>query len=177
MTPAQNSEWQWLRQYGLLALWVGWLLTISALIQLVLISTGMTVRSMAPDSMLPHAAEHAWFAVRTELVPGILALGVAQFVEWLSGSGKRPGWLLRHAPQLFIVAAAVYLVGFVQTLWAIPGLFTSFADNNVGNPMLSAVFIVLHNVLMRLAPVIVFIGLAEASRRMGPIVEESKSLV
>lgn len=116
--------------------------------------------------------------LRNELVPGILALGVAQFLSCLVEQETRPGWLLRQGPHLLILAALVYLIQLVQMIWRIPEVIRNAPSENMGFLEYGMpAIIITQGLIARLAPVIILFGLAEALRRMGPIVDESKSTV
>jgi hypothetical protein len=96
----------------------------------------------------------SWGILRTELVPGILALWVAQFLRWLTEREIRIGWLLRQGPRLLTLAAIVYLIQLVLMIWRIPRVFEDFhgISHEVWYSVFSASFVITQNLVMRAAP-------------------------
>lgn len=178
MQSPNENQWQWLKVYGGIARWSGWMLVIFSVLGLVGFIYGFFerwVRSNQPFSVTMNQLQFIWANLRTALMPGIMALGIAQFLRWLTDQESQPGLLLRHGPKLLIISAAIYLSQVVLMLWQLPGVIRTFTRNLT--PIIPMGLIIVSDFLVTLAPVIILFGLAEALRRIGPIVGESKEMV
>lgn len=183
MVSMVENQWNWLRPYVGIARWVGWLLLIFGALTLAQLAYGSFelryVNHQPVSAILAHSLEMAWNILRNVLLPGTLALGVSQFLRWLVEKETRPGWLLRLAPTLLVFTAAVYLVQVGLMVWRLPGVIRMInkPEYTAGYPVIAILSVIVPNFLIGLAPVIIFFGLSEALRRIGPIVDESKELV
>ncbi|MFQ6036020.1 MAG: hypothetical protein ACE5NM_09280, partial [Sedimentisphaerales bacterium] len=104
------------------------------------------------------------------VLPGLLALGVAQFIRYLSEKSYRPGWTLRCAEGILYLYAVLLVV---HTVWSI-----FFA----ARPMFpeisySAEPVTISHLLIVAAKATILIGLAQILARVMPVIEESKTLV
>lgn len=183
MKSMKDNPWQWLKPYIAIARWVGWLMIFFGalgLFETIWGSISMRHETNQPWTtvIVPHALESTWQLLHNMFLPGILALGVAQFLRWLTDREARPGLLLRKGPRLLFFGAAIYFIQVGLLLWRIPGVLAKLDKPEYNlNPVLITADVIIPNLLIQVAPVIILFGLAEALRRLGPIVDESKDLI
>lgn len=182
MMEMKDNQWRWLKPYIGFARWVGWLLIFFAVFFLGLspyeIFTIHHETHQPYSVLLTNALGQSWQLLRTMLMPGILSMGIAQFLRWIMERDSKPGLLLRHGPRLLLIAAAVYFFQMALMIWRLPDLFAKLTAPQYNlNPVLLTGYTIIPNLLMQVAPVIILLGLAEALRRLGPIVDESKELI
>jgi hypothetical protein len=97
---------------------------------------------------------------------GLLALGISQFIRYLTEEGYQPGRILRHGDKL-LYAYAVYII--VDIAWALR--YYHFA-------LTYQVFIdLLLAFLIMAGKIFILVGLAQLLKRILPMIEESKTLV
>ena len=176
---AQQYEWQWLRPYRAIARWVGWVLVALAIINFMVTPFQFIYDSEYHQPYGFFVSSYLYqslHVLRNILIPGVLSLGVAQFLQWVSDTSNTPGWLLRKGPVLLAIGAIVYLLQFGQMLYRIPSTVVMLAESNMSLSVAVA-SIIIPNLLIQIAPVIILVGLAQALRRLSPIVDESKFLV
>jgi len=93
---------------------------------------------------------------------GIIVLGVAQLIKYVSESEYQPGWLLRHGTGILYLFAVLMLVNSViRYCFLMP-----IESSGIGMFLLPDV-----------AKMLILIGLAEILKRVLPVIEESKTLV
>jgi hypothetical protein len=109
---------------------------------------------------------------------GLLLLGTAQFIRYISEKQYQPGWLLRHGDKL------LYLYAFFQIINAVVGFaeFTIFIMSRTNHHFSFAeacqtLFIWSFIILTSIAAILILVGLAQVLRRIMPVIEESKTLV
>ena len=97
-----------------------------------------------------------------QLPLGIIVLGVAQLIRYVSESEYQPGWLLRHGTGILYLFAVLMLVNSViRYCFLMP-----IESSGIGMFLLPDV-----------AKMLILIGLAEILKRVLPVIEESKTLV
>lgn len=177
---AQKYEWQWLRPYRAIARWVGWVLVALAIINFMVTPFQFIYDSEYYQPYGFFVSSYLYqslHVLRNILIPGVLSLGVAQFLQWVSDTSNTPGWLLRKGPVLLAIGAIVYLLQFGLMLSRIPSTVAMLTKPEINSNPSVVVATIIPNLLIQIAPVIILIGLAQALRRLSPIVDESKSLV
>ena len=183
MEFANENKWQWMRPYRAVSRWIGWILIFFGCLDLIgsfynAYHEPHIWNEMSFSDLFLALGKQSWFILRDKWMPGILALGVAQFLHWLIDQETKPGWLLRHAPRLLLFAAFVYLIQAIWLIFLVPSSIRFFRMNSPQGDLLNVIAsVIIPNLLMRIVPVIILFGLAEAMRRMGPIIDESKSTV
>ncbi len=115
------------------------------------------------------------------VLPGILVLGIAQFIRYLFESEYKPGHILRYGDKILYLFAFLLMVGVVWQHLIISGnvmqLDIFLMMNNIGlyfKKMLLALFA---SLVLTVPKVLILIGLAQVVKRIMPVIEESKTLV
>jgi len=106
------------------------------------------------------------------VLPGLLMLGPAQFIRYLSEKSYRPGWVLRCAEGILYLYAILLPVQAIYSYFSPtePALLKGgFAT---GAATLSSL-----TILLTAAKVTILIGLGQILARVMPVIEESKTLV
>ena len=93
---------------------------------------------------------------------GVIVLGVAQLIRYVSESEYQPGWLLRHGTGILYLFAVLIFVGPVARYCFLMPVGSSY--------------IVMH-LLGDVAKMLILIGLGQILKRVMPVIEESKTLV
>ena len=121
--------------------------------------------------------QRSWFPLMSY---GLAALGVAQFIRYLFDRNYQPGWILRYADKILYVFAFFAIWRAVGMIW----IFVSNYDNAARmysrldiSPPYTWLLLVLPVLLLCSAKLLAIIGLAQALRRIMPVIEESKTLV
>ena len=113
------------------------------------------------------------------VLPGLLMLGLAQFIRYLSENKYRPGWTLRCGEGILYLYA-VLITG--QVLWNYvlgPGMKANMYLVEGLRPEIYQVGLltILASALLTAAKVVILIGLGQILARVMPVIEESKTLV
>lgn len=158
-----------LKLYCVVAGIIGWLLIIGGFFWFVAtlssIDTSITVR---PEGLL-YVISSLLFDFT---LPGLVALGVMQFIAYLFGNTDKPGWLLGMADWLlYMYAVFVAFKAFFKYLW--------YSDwyAEVISLETSRLLFVQPFLLPTVAKILILVGLAQIIRRIMPVIEESKTLV
>jgi len=121
--------------------------------------------------------QRSWFPLMSY---GLVALGVSQFIRYLFDRNYQQGWILRYADKILYVFALFAIWRAVGAIW----IFISNYDNAARmylrldiSPPYTWLLLVLPVLLLCSAKLLAIIGLAQALRRIMPIIEESKTLV
>jgi len=97
---------------------------------------------------------------------GLIVLGVAQLIKYLSESEYQPGWLLRHGSViLYFFAVLIFVGSLIRYCFLLPA--TKAVDSS---------YIVMH-ILWDVALMLILIGLGNIFKRVMPMIEESRTLV
>jgi hypothetical protein len=113
------------------------------------------------------------------VLPGLLMLGLAQFIRYLSEKNYRAGWTLRCGEGILYLYA-VLITG--QVLWNYvlgPSMKTNMYLVEGLRPEIYQVgpLTIPASVLLTAAKVVILIGLGQILARVMPVIEESKTLV
>jgi len=103
--------------------------------------------------------------------PGIVVLGLAQFVRYLCENNYEPGWILRHGDKVLYLYAAVLIIGHVAWSFIQFTVYRNFSMHDL------RVGYLLAGLLPSLAWAVILVGMGQVLRRMLPMIEESKTLV
>ncbi len=155
-----------LRAYYIAAQTIGWVLVILSAIPALLIPyiisgvfneyPGGIIRILGPLIEL--------FFRRLPL--GVVLLGVAQFIKYVSERQYQPGWLLRHGSGVLYLFAILMITGQI--------IRYCFYIHDI-KPVDS--FYIVAHLLADVAVMLILIGLGNILKRIMPVIEESKSLV
>ena len=121
--------------------------------------------------------QRSWFALMSY---GLAALGVAQFIRYLFDRNYQPGWILRYADKILYVFAFFAIWKAVGAIWIFISNYDNATRTNLHSdisPPYTWLLLVLSVVLLCSAKLLAIIGLAQALRRLMPVIEESKTLV
>ena len=100
------------------------------------------------------------------LLLGVIVLGVAQLIRYVSESKYQPGWLLRHGTGILYLFAVLKFVGSVVRYFFLLPAITP----------IDSVSIQIY-LLVDVAKMLILIGLADILKRVLPVIQESKTLV
>jgi hypothetical protein len=159
------------------AAWVvGWLLVILGGVAGVLFLYDFEnaigkIRGLSENQTFIAVFERSWFSL---LLPGLIALGVSQFLRYLLENESRPGFLLRHSDKvLFLYALLIVLQG----MGGIGVMIYSNRGCSIYHLAPWFIYCVLPMGLLTGAKALILIGLAQILRRVLPMIEETKTLV
>ena len=159
-----------LKFYCTAALIIGWLLIVGGFIWFI-----PTLKSLNINDLYK-GADAILYAVSALLfdffLPGLIALGVMQFIKYLFEDTKKPGCILRAADWLFYIYAVFLVVKtYLQYFWN----STWYAE--VIESETSRLLFIQPFLLPTIAKVLILVGLGQILRRIIPVIEESKTLV
>lgn len=159
-----------LKFYCTTALIVGWLLIIGGFAWFIPAMTSLNI------SDLYKGADAILYVVSAMLfdflLPGLIALGVMQFIRYLFEDINKPGCILRNADRLFYIYAVFLIVKtYLQYFWN----STWYAE--VIESETSRLLFIQPFLLPTIAKVLILVGLGQILRRILPVIEESKTLV
>jgi hypothetical protein len=160
-----------LRSYCLGARIIGWLLLVSALVQVIVapFSGFLDVSGELRPYMIYRLCQQTLVGY---VLLGLVLLGLAQFVRYLYESEYRRGLILRHGDMVLYLYALALVVN--------PILYYYFRMKTIGSTYANtdSLFLYLLIVLLpAIAKALILVGTAKVLKRMVPMVEESKTLV
>jgi hypothetical protein len=102
------------------------------------------------------------------MVPGLAAVGIAQFAGYLFAKEGQPAFVIRHGHIFF------YTLGGFEIFWAYfrYALFINLIEDSYARVLWTQPLL-----LPTLAKVLLLIGLGQILKRILPVIEESKTLV
>jgi hypothetical protein len=156
--------------YCTAALIIGWLLIAGGFLWFI-----PTLMSLNIDDLYK-GADAILYAVSAMLfdflLPGLIALGVVQFIRYLFEDKTKPGCIIRNADRLFYIYAAFLIVRkYCQYSW------NSIWYAEVIESETSRLLFIQPFLLPTIAKVLILVGLGQIFRRLLPVIEESKTLV
>jgi len=159
-----------LRFYCTTALIIGWLLIIGGFLWFI-----PTIMSLNIDDLYK-GADAILYAVSAMLfdflLPGLIALGVVQFIRYMFEDKTKPGCILRNADRFFYMYAAFLIARkYFQYSW------NSVWYAEVIESEMSRLLFIQPFLLPTVAKVLILVGLGQIIRRIIPVIEESKTLV
>jgi hypothetical protein len=100
------------------------------------------------------------------LLLGVIVLGIAQLMRYVSESEYQPGWLLRHGTGvLYIFAVLMFAGSVIRHIFLLPAI----------KPV--DIFSIEMHLLADVSKMLILIGLGNFLKRVIPVIEESKTLV
>lgn len=123
----------------------------------------------------PYASENFIYAsvsfVFEFVMPGLIALLLAQLVRYMLESDYKPSWILRCGDKILYVYAALLIVQNILIYYALPSR-VGLLGNGPGHLLLVQPLIV-----PLATKILILVGLGQILRRIIPVIEESKTLV
>ncbi|MHC4437019.1 MAG: hypothetical protein ACYS3S_06650 [Planctomycetota bacterium] len=159
-----------LKFYCTAALIIGWLLFAGGFLWFIPTIMSLNINDLykGADAIL-YAVSAMLFDF---LLPGLIALGVVQFIRYLFEDTTKPGRILRNAHWFFyIYAVFLVVITYLQYFWNI----TWYAE--VIESETSRLLFIQPFLLPTVAKVLILVGLGHILRRIIPVIEESKTLV
>ena len=158
-----------LRLYCVTAGVIGWLLIIGGVFWFVLTASSIDTSTAERPEGLMYLISSMLFDF---VLPGLIALGVMQFIRYVFADSQKPGRLLGMANWLF------YLYAVFLTLKAyFKYIFFSDWYAEAISLETSQLLFVQPFLLPTAAKVLILVGLGQIIRRLMPVIEESKTLV
>ncbi len=159
-----------LKFYCTAAFIIGWLLIVGGFVWFIPTITSLNIND------LYKGADAILYVVSALLfdffLPGLIALGVVQFIRYLFEDASKPGCILRNAHWLFYIYAVFLIVKtYLQYFWN----STWYAE--VIESETSRLLFIQPFLLPTVAKVLILVGLGQILRRLLPVIEESKTLI
>ena len=159
-----------LKFYCTAALIIGWLLIAGGFLWFIPTIMSLNINDLykGADAIL-YAVSALLFDF---LLPGLIALGLVQFIRYLFEDTNKPGCILRNADRFFYMYA-VFLIArtYLQYSWNC----TWYAE--VIESETSRLLFIQPFLLPTIAKVLILVGLGQIIRRIIPVIDESKTLV
>ena len=153
-----------LKIYCITARIIGWTILVAVGVWIALILAGLGGGNQDSKGFLLRSIPSFIFAY---MLPGLITLGVAQFIRYLFEREYRPGWILRYGDKILYLYAAVQIVfDVLRHVHAVKVFTRAQVWPMAVLPM-----------LFLAAKVLILVGLAQILRRVMPVIEESKTLV
>lgn len=164
-----------LKFYCLAARIFGWVLICGGTIWFLLfVLVTLAVNDAAGTIGWPHTSENFVYAstsfVFEFILPGLIALLVAQFIRYMLETEYKPGWILRYGDKVLYVYSAL-LIG--QNILMYYVLHVVLLEKNSPGHLL----LVQPLVVPLATKILILVGLGQILRRILPVIEESKTLV
>ncbi|MCE5229175.1 hypothetical protein LLG95_06215 [bacterium] len=165
---------RWLSTYCALARFTGWMLVFFGIL---FFFGNVFARIYHPEvfaqsPFFPGALIQPFTAA---LLPGLIALVVGAFLQYLIKPDARLGLLLVHGDKVLYLAAAVYLLRIVEMLTNMPMVYTHF--NDIWDGLRAIGFVISPNLLLPIAQILIAVGLAQGLRRVLSAIRDSKTLI
>jgi hypothetical protein len=106
--------------------------------------------------------------------PGLLILLVAHLLRYILGKSAEPGWFLSAGKTILYLLSTTILFDLVPAGWYLQDLWSGKDHSLILAFLFGGTY---PNLLIVIAKMTAFIGLAQALRRVLPMIEEAKSLV
>ncbi|MHC4325155.1 MAG: hypothetical protein ACYSUX_12900 [Planctomycetota bacterium] len=158
-----------LKFYCTAALIIGWLLIVGGIFWFILIASSFETNIVERPEGLMYLISSMLFDF---VLPGLIALGVMQFIRYVFADTDKPGRILGMADWLFYLYA-VFLIfkayfKYIQ--------YSEWYAEAYGLETSRLLFIQPF-LLPTAAKVLILVGLGQIIRRIIPVIEESKTLV
>lgn len=155
---------QLLKFYCITARIIGWTILVAVGVWIALILAGLGGGNQDGKGFLLRSVPAF---IITYMLPGLITLGVAQFMQYLFQKEYRPGWILRYGDKILYFYAVVQIVFDVLRHVHSAKLFAQFHVWPM--TVLPMLFLA--------AKVLILVGLGQILQRIMPVIEESKTLV
>lgn len=148
---------------------IGWLLLVTALVMAVekSLSGFSDVDDRLRFFMIYRLCEQLALGF---VLLGLVLLGLAQFVRYLSENDYLPGWIFRHGDKVLYLYALGLIVSPILHQY-----FYMKATRYAGT--VNLFLYLLSAIVPNVARALIFVGIAQVLQRIKPIVEESKTLI
>jgi hypothetical protein len=161
-----------LKFYCITAQTIGWVLIPGGCLWIIFFLSGPRQSGIADN------ADAILYSISSMLFdfmfPGLIALGLAQFIRYLSESESQQGGILRRGEIIFYMYAGFLIVKiFLSHIWYNHFWYAEI----IGNSAFSRLLFLQPFILPTVAKVLILVGLGQILRRILPVIEESKTLV
>ena len=168
----------WLKFYCTTARIIGWGI-------LILAGAGTIFQILVMNILFGnHSSAYRFLFVKSVLfqgvLPGILVLGIAQFIRYLFESEYKPGHILRYGDKILYLYAFLLMVGVVWQHLIISGNVVQldiFLIMNSGLNFKGMIPAMLASLVLAVPKILILVGLAQVVKRIMPVIEESKTLI
>ena len=159
-----------LKLYCIVARIIGWLLMIGGFFWFGLTFSAVDIYNNERPDVLLYGISSMLFDF---ILPGLIALGVMQFIRYLFENTSKPGRILRNADRLFYMYAVFLIVKtYFKCFW-----YSAWYAGIIGESTFSRLLFMQPFILPTVAKVLILVGLGQILRRILPVIEESKTLV
>jgi len=160
--------------YCVVARIIGWMIVLMGIIQFVSFLSEPLWSNVKWQTLLPYLLQDQ----NLEFMFGLLVLGTAQFIRYVSEKQYQPGWLLRHGDKFLYLYAFFQIINTIVSCTKFTMLIMARTNHNFSfAEVCQTLFIASLMVLIGIATILILIGLAHILRRILPVIEESKTLV
>lgn len=149
---------------------IGWMIVLIGSIHIVWFLSEPLWSNVKWKTILPYLPHNLQFML------GLVVLGIAQFIRYVSEKQYQPGWLLRHGDKLLYLYAFFQIVKAIGSCANFTMLIMARTNYNFAN-VCQVLTVGLFLVLTSVATILILVGLAQVLRRIMPVIEESKTLV
>ena len=105
---------------------------------------------------------------------GLLGLGIAQLIQYISDPNSKPGFILRHGNKfLYVYVILTLIVMVMRNVYAVKYL----TNVDVRNAQVLFFATSITSFVLFAAKALILIGVAQFLKRVMPIIQESKTLV
>ncbi|MHC4111879.1 MAG: hypothetical protein ACYSUY_12450 [Planctomycetota bacterium] len=165
----------WLKFYCTTARIIGWGIFIMA-------GAGTIFQILVMNILFGnHSSAYRFFFVKSVLfqgvLPGILVLGIAQFIRYLFESEYKPGQILRYGDKILYLYAFLLMVAVVWQHLIISGNVMQLDIFLIMNNFKGMIPAMLASLVLAVPKILILVGLGQTIRRIMPVIEESKTLV
>ena len=165
-TFIENNK-PWLKLYCTTARIVGWGILIIAgagtIFQI------LVTNILFGDHTIPYRLSVVKSVLFDGVLPGIIVLGIAQFIRYLFESEYKQGYILRHGDKILYLYASLLIAGGV---WQF--LIVNINMMSIG---ITRMLLMLASMVLTVPKVLILVGLAQVVKRIMPVIEESKTLI
>jgi len=153
---------------------VGWMIVLMGIIQFVSFLLEPLWSNVKWQTLLPYLLQNQ----NLQFMFGLLVLGTAQFIRYVSEKQYQPGWLLLHGDKFLYLYAFFQIINTILSCTKFITLITARTNYNFSfAEICQMLFIGSLMVLIGIATILILVGLAQVLRRIIPVIEESKTLV
>jgi len=166
---------QLLRFYCLAARIFGWVLICGGTIWFLLfVLVILAVNDAAGSIGWPHTSENFLYACKSFvfefILPGLIALLLAQLIRYMLETEYKPSWILQHGEKVLYVYSVLLIGQNILMYYVLPiGLL---GEDGPGRLALIQPLVV-----PLAAKILILVGLGQVLKRFMPVIEESKTLV
>ena len=169
----------WLKMYCSLARFIGWGI-------LIITGAGTIFQILVMNILFGnYSSAYRFFFVKSVLfqgvLPGILVLGIAQFIRYLFEKEYKPGHILCYGDKILYLFAFLLIIGVVWQHLIISGNVMQrdifLIMTSIGRNFKVILPAMLASLVLTVPKILILVGLAQVVKRILPVIEESKTLV